>query len=200
MTYWSINIEHDIHIFFFNVYIFKREWLIGLFMIPCASLGFKALCRGNHLPGRHFHQKACSTKSPRSRRSQHWAADELVVWKPFIREPTICSVSSLLITLKKYFRLRFLAAATANCVALTEVVPVGVQDRRFRHIKRAHNSPFWNKALPGRPLPYGGLRTDRRQRAARRWTQRLVVTRAAAYCSEQVQWRTNKKTLFPILA
>lgn len=92
-----------IFIFFFNVYIYSREWLTGLFVRPCASLGFKAPCQGSHLPERHFHQKACSTKSPQSRRSQLCAADELVVWKAFIQEPAICSVSSLLITLKKYF-------------------------------------------------------------------------------------------------
>lgn len=181
------------------MYIYSREWLTGLFMRPCASLGFKAPCQGSHLPERHFHQKACSTKSPQSRRSQLCAADELVVWKAFIQEPAICSVSSLLITLKKYFRLRFLATASANWVTLTEMVTVRGQDRHFRHIKYAYNSPFWNKAFPGRPLPYGSLRIDRRSCAAWRWKQRLVVTLAAAYCSEQVQWRTNKKTLSPAL-
>lgn len=80
------------------------------FMRLCASLGFKVACQGSHLPGRHFHQKACSTKSSQSWRSQLCAADELVVWMAFIQEPTICSVSSLLITLKKiYFVVEILA-------------------------------------------------------------------------------------------
>lgn len=68
-------------------------------------------------------ERAQYKESP-SRRSQLCAVDELVVWKAFIQEPTICSVSSLLITLKKNVAVEISATASASRAARTEAVTV----------------------------------------------------------------------------